>query len=92
MPKHGQREKSNDRWKTKNKATVWSNVHFDDIKRALQKSWNDKEGFENITKLRTRSKGKGFKNLLPRDERKLKQLICEANYFWPSEGQERQRV
>ena len=45
--------------------------------------WRDhqmmKKDVENKTKLRTRSKGKGFKNLLSRDERKLKGF----SDFWP---------
>ena len=34
-----------------------------------------KKALENITKLRTRSKGKAFKNLLPQNESKLKRVI-----------------
>ena len=50
--------------KQKIKLVKRRNVHFEDIKGASQKSFNDKKkAVENITKLRTRSKGKGFKNL-----------------------------
>ena len=35
------------------------------------------KAFENITKLRTWSKGKGFKNLFPQDESKLKRAIAK---------------
>ena len=38
-----------------------------------------KKAVENISKLRTRCEGKGFKNLLPQDERKLS--YSEATTF-----------
>ena len=48
------------------------------IKEILQRSSNDKEGcWKYIAKLKTQSKEKGFKNLLPQDEPKLKWVIAK---------------
>ena len=63
--------------------------------------WMIKKTVENITKLRTQSKGKGFKNLLPQDEYKLKWVIVRQWNFdqcsdqwkgWNWLSQERQKV
>ena len=64
-------------WKIENNKDVeWENVHFGDIKGALPWSLNTKEGCWKYN-LWTRSKGKGFKNLLLWDEHKLKQVITK---------------
>ena len=39
--------------------------------------WMIKKAVENVTKLRTRSKRKGFKNLFTQVERKLKQVFVK---------------
>ena len=43
-----------------------------DVSMVLRVSSNIRKSAENINKLRLQSKGKDFKNLLPRDEYKLK--------------------
>ena len=40
-----------------------------------------KKAIKNITKLKTQSKGKGFKNLFPQDECKVKQIIAKQPAF-----------
>ena len=78
MFKHGKREGySKIRTAENNKFIEYGNVHFGDIEAALQRSLTIKNPIENIIMSRIQSKGKGFKILLPRDERKLKRVILK---------------
>ena len=47
----------------------------------MKRSSNDKKVIENITKLKTPSKEKYFKNLLPRDEYRLKRVKSKQPFL-----------
>ena len=82
MLKHEYKEGSNNSWKTENNKVIErGNIHFENIKEALQRSQKNKEGFQNINKLRTWSKKKRFKSLLSWKEHKLKWVIAKLPHL-----------
>ena len=50
-------------------------------KKFCRDHWTIKKVVRNITNLKTQSKGKGFKNLLPQDECKLKQVLAKQPFL-----------
>ena len=61
-------------------------------KECYRDDWMIKKSVKNITKLRTQSKGKGFKNLLHQDESKLKWIIVKQSLLTIAQIFEKARI